>query len=578
MSVDKQKSIEAMRTFARDLERDQKAAGITDEKNDKKGKEPAVKKEEKKDEPKETPKLKAQKGPAIKVVPKKDKEVKPPKPKKKFVPDEKEDKKPEKKEKKEVKDTKPKRIPAFHELQKAVETNIKADEAKKEVPKPKKVKGIEPTKKVGGGTVITDTKKERRPLFKQIAKSFNEWVESVKKAFKPKKKNTYEVSQTNRRKGVVQKATSKTGTIFSADSDTLKEQIKARQRAEKHEEDDEDLSWSPFTEPGYPLLDGEEAESVDPRVMKVAVTKKTHTKPKPVIKTTDKIPELHEKKEEATLEELVEKTGIEIPPEPPKEAPEPKKKEKAPEPAPEPEEVPEPEVTEEESVPQKTLLEALRGFTLKDTNTLAMVLVGIVLAVVIFGIVLFRIFDIDDSAPEVTVEPDRAIYAGASLDVIKIKDRSFNEVLSQTNNVLIEKAGTREYQYARGDGEVLPSDVVMHLIQTNPTDGFANGVTSVRLVETDGDRRALILTTPDETMVRGGMLNWESTLLSDLGIILLAPNVPPNAGEFKDLQFGSLDVRALMFDGNPLLVYSIINETDVIITTNLDTLSPFSQN
>ena len=408
--ADKQKSLEAMRTFARDLEHDREASGMVDDaktKSDKKTPDDKDKKPEKKEEAKETPKLKAQKGPTIKAVPKKDKKDEPPK--KKFVPEKKEEKKEEKKlEKKEAKSPEPKRIPAFHELQKVVKTDIKTEKAKSEVPKAKKVKGIEPTKKVSGGTVITDTKKERRPLFAQIAKSFKQWLEGVKKSLKPKDKNTYEVSQTNRRKGVVQKATSKTGTIFSADRDTLREQIKARQRAEKHDEDDEDLSWSPYTEPGYPLLEGDEAESVDPRVTKVAVVKKTHAQPKPVIKSTDKIPELHEKKEEATLEALVEETGAEIPPEPEKKPvppppPEPKK-EPEPEPALEEIEAEEPEEVET-TAPSRSLTERLRSISLEDTNTLAMLLVGIVLAVVIFGIVLFRIFDVDDSRSFVPVAP-----------------------------------------------------------------------------------------------------------------------------------------------------------------------------
>ncbi len=578
MSADKQKSLEAMRTYARDLERERGDNDLPEEIKSKTAKkqQPVTETSEEKKDSKSKP------GPTITAVPKK-KEVKPvetpelPKVKK-------EEKKPKKKV---IKSPEPKHIPAFHELQKVVETNIKDESAKKETPKAKPVKGIEPTKKVGGGTVITDNKKDKKPLFAQMAKSFKEWVEGIKKALKPKPKNTYEVSQTNRRKGVVQKATSKSGAIFSADSDTLKEQIKARQRAEKHVQDDDDLSWSPYTEPGYPLLEGDEVESVDPRVTKVSVTKKTHAQPKPVIKTTDKIPELHEKKEEATLEALVEETGGEIPTEPIEETP-PQKEDFVPEE--EVQEVVEPEDVETEvseleeeseiEVPGQRLMERIRDISLKDTNTLAMLLVGIALAIVIFGIVLFRIFDVNDNnATEPPVVPERAIYSGATLDTIMIKSRSFNEVLVQTNSALIEvNSGTSEYKYVQGTGEVLPSDILMHLIQTNPSDGFANAVTSVRFIETNNESRAIILTTPDETTARGGMLNWEPTLLSDLGILLKTPNVPPNAGEFTDIQLGSLDVRALMFDGNPLLVYSVVNGSDVIIATNMETLSPFTGN
>ena len=180
MSTDKQKSIEAMRTFARDLERERAASGVIDDEkvSGKKavkdgGKDRVV--PETKTEAEETPKLKAQKGPDIKVSPEKESGVKSEKKKGFFSA------KKKLKKKKETKSPEPKSIPAFHELQKVVETNIKAEE-KKETPKVKPAKGIQPTKAVGGGTVITDTKKEKHPLFPQIAKSFKRWLASIKKS------------------------------------------------------------------------------------------------------------------------------------------------------------------------------------------------------------------------------------------------------------------------------------------------------------------------------------------------------------------------------------------------------------
>jgi hypothetical protein len=172
------------------------------------------------------------------------------------------------------------------------------------------------------------------------------------------------------------------------------------------------------------------------------------------------------------------------------------------------------------------------------------------------------------------------MYSGATLDSITISSRSFNEVVTKTNSALVEVPGdtNNEFKYVQGSGTPLSADVLMHLIQTDTSDGFANTVTSVRFVKASDRSRSLVLTTPDKAVTLGGMLNWESTLLSDLGPLLNAPSLPPNAGEFIDLQYGSLDVRALMFDGNPLLVYAIINESDVIIGSSLTILSPFSQN
>ncbi len=585
MNPDKKKSLEAMRTFARDLERERGTSTDADKGKDKKPGEEII----------ETAKLapaKSRVSSKPKPVPKKEKskkkkrEEKPiPKPKKKEKPIK--DKNPE-----------PKRIPAFHELQKVIQTDIDAT-TKKKVPIAKKVKGIEPTKPVAGGTVITDTKNKKRHFFTELTDSFKKWVAGIKKSLKPKKGNTYEVSQINRRKGVVQKATSKTGTIFSADNETLREQIKARQRAEKHDHDDEDLSWSPYTEPGYPLLEGDEAESVDPRVKKVSIVQKTHAAPKPVIKSTDKIPELYEKKEEATLEAIIEESGDELPPEPvakPKpQKPEPPKPKPQKETKPKPVEV-EVEVevekppaetgsiemeeieTEPEPIP---IIERLKNFSLEDTNTLAMLLVGIVLAIAIFGFVLFGIFNVGDkNQSDEVIIPEQAIYTGATLDSITLDNRSFNEILTKTNSTLLEEEGseTTEYRYAHGNNGALSSDVVMHLIQTDANDGFANTVTAVGFVKTSDRNRGIVLRATSETVTRGGMLNWELTLLSDVGDLLNLPSVPPNAGEFVDIQFKNHDVRALMFDNKPLLVYAIVNESDVIIASELSMLAAFVEN
>ncbi len=111
---------------------------------------------------------------------------------------------------------------------------------------------------ISGATIITDTKKDRFKLFPAIGESLKNWFKELQKTREQKKKPKYTVPETTRRKGVIQKATSQTGKITTADHETLQERI--RQRLEKEivgfgNEEETNITWTPKTEPGFPLLE-----------------------------------------------------------------------------------------------------------------------------------------------------------------------------------------------------------------------------------------------------------------------------------------------------------------------------------
>lgn len=478
-------------------------------------------------------------------------------------------------------------IPPFHELQKVVNKRVEEEKENRETkPIADRPKGITPKKPVAGGTVITDNKKARTPFFTSLKQSLQNWFTDVKKSLAPKKKNTYAVRPTERRKGVVQKATSKTGTIFSADNETLREQIKARQREKRHEQDD--ITWTPYTEPGFLLLEDEE-ESADPRVSKVSVTKKTHSSPKPVIKSTEKIPELRPEPEPLEVEERVDEVEeVEITPAPTHTQTEtPKVKESSATVAPTVQEDV-PEATEiiaeskpplEENVPEESW--TIDSVSLKDTNTLAMLLVGVLLGLGIIGFVLFAILDVGsttDTTPE--PPPEQALFMDATLKEILLVDRTFNSLVSSINSTIISEASdqTVEFTLINSRQEAVPPPVLMRLIKTQVSDGFADSITTVRFIRTAAGERAILLRSSDQTTARGGMLNWEETLLADVGLLLDTPDVPPNAGAFVDTQLGTLDVRALLFNETTLLVYALVNDTDVVIASDIAVLTDFAEN
>src|SRR3989338_6695969 len=140
-------------------------------------------------------------------------------------------------------------------------------------PAPKKplavpsLKPIAPTKKdptiimdnedAAAATIITDTKHEKFKLIPAIIKSISDWYLAKKQDYKAKKIPKYTVPDTTRRKGIIQKATSKTGKFASSDFSSIQERIlerKANAAAKALGDDEPDTIWTANTEPGFALL------------------------------------------------------------------------------------------------------------------------------------------------------------------------------------------------------------------------------------------------------------------------------------------------------------------------------------
>jgi hypothetical protein len=72
-----------------------------------------------------------------------------------------------------------------------------------------------------------------------------------------------------------------------------------------------------------------------------------------------------------------------------------------------------------------------------------------------------------------------------------------------------------------------------------------------------------------------GMLTWEKNLVEDLGPMFttstILKNIPVGSA-FTDLTDRNKDVRVLMFEENPVLLYSFYDNNMLIITDNIDIL------
>lgn len=86
-----------------------------------------------------------------------------------------------------------------------------------------------------------------------------------------------------------------------------------------------------------------------------------------------------------------------------------------------------------------------------------------------------------------------------------------------------------------------------------------------------GAKRVLIIELNSFENSYAGMLNWEESMPNDLKQVFSSEEKIVS-GAFKDLISKNKDVRALMFENEPVLLYSFFNNKYLIITEDLETL------
>lgn len=523
MSQDKQKSIAAMRTFARDLSRE-RGEEISD--TDKKDTvaEHVPKKHHHNDDHRAA-------APAPVAPPKKSDDAS---------------------------------IPAFHELNKKTP-------AAAAVPTPilgavtsKKPVGISPERAVSGGTIITDNKIAKKSFFVALSESTTAWIKNLQKQFKRKKKPTYSVTSTERRKGVVQKATSKSGAIFSADKQELREIIKKRQRdAEQKQEDDthEDaIEWTPFTEPGFLLLDGAHEEiiasgSPAPKKPVVTVTpKQTAAKidfvpPPPTVAPVTSTPPVPAP--------VIAPTEPDVSANPPLQPIYTEPVETVVTTAPARQPIRASKELEPESTTPWWSLAHLYNLS---TNEMTVLAVAALIVLTVGGYVGITI-----ATPDTSLTPDSPVpvLSLTSTPLIAITATS-------SKNIFAEIAATQtstvpaELYFAEQTGE-RSGIVVLQTLINDRGDIFIQTADVVRIITAADGSRVLIVRVTDTINARGGLLDWEPTLYRDIAPILSGRDTMSAPIPFTDSVISGVDVRTLSTDTQSLLVYGFVDDRTVII-------------
>ncbi len=104
-----------------------------------------------------------------------------------------------------------------------------------------------------GATIITDNKRNRFRFFPAVKRALTDWFSNYQEEQRQKKIPKYVVPDAEIRKGVIQKATSKTGRFATSDFSSIQDRIRQREEYEKRMEH---VTWTPNTDVGYSLLPG----------------------------------------------------------------------------------------------------------------------------------------------------------------------------------------------------------------------------------------------------------------------------------------------------------------------------------
>ncbi len=435
-----------------------------------------------------------------------------------------------------------------------------------------------------GGTVITDNKKTTPGFFASVFDSLNTWLNANKKkrAETPK----YTVIDSERRKGVIQKATTKSGSIFTADSETLAEEVRRRQSNDipSKNASETDISWTPNTEPGYPLLTGAttnvtvefKKRSIPEPIMVEPVVIQT---PPPPLVVREKVA----KPEKVVEPEITIAEPVVIPPPEivtPREVPSwaTQSSIESQDPAIEPESTDIAVVSPllqtndtEEPLYELTTPEAhykirsIGDVAKINTNSLSLGVVGAVAGLVVLIFIIRTLFTfVTDSNPLVTLEAAKPLLEKATVIDTEISIQSNDALLIALSQTDTDLPGTRELRLIMNDSSIITKDGTAAMAGLSGSSRFVQTATDIRFAHI-GTKRGIIAKVSDPTNALGTLLEWEPTIASALAPLFGTP-LPASPVTFTDERLEGVDVRVATLDNGGYVVYGFIDQNTIVIT------------
>lgn len=423
--------------------------------------------------------------------------------------------------------------------------------------------------KTGGGKIITDNKNNRVKLLPALFTSFNTWLSTTLTSLKKKEPPKYTVTDAERRKGVIQKSTTKTGSIFTADNETLKEEIRRRQlQSVSPAPHKNDITWTPNTEVGYPLLESASRPPIKttnvqvdfkrqtvasaPVIVESPVPEAIVPPPAPAVVAPPEIiiPEVIAPPEKTIRSELEldpvivtvepEQPVYEVPYTPP---------------------------------PQPTAPKARWSFDLQkikglNTNTQTIVIVGLIGGIILMIFIVRGILNITSSdLPTIeTVAPAEPITTVTSVTDLTLAALTKNDLLRAIASTPATSQTVSEFRFVDNSGAPINTQVLLQSFAFTTNPNFTQSVIDLHLV-TVGSQKALVFKVVDPTTVFGALLEWEPVMLAELSGVFGLSTLPANES-FTDATIGQRDVRTLMAGGEQVLVYGFTDINVVVITEN----------
>jgi hypothetical protein len=408
----------------------------------------------------------------------------------------------------------------------------------------------------GNATIIRDTKHNRFHLFPAIGSSLKQWFLDFKDKYLTKKAPKYTVPETTLRKGVIQKATSKTGKIATFDHSSLQERI--RERRDRVTPKEPTTTWTANTEPGYLLLEEGETISnvqVEPRKSFRTVPTPKPVEPLPVVPPPPPAPVVTEPTPEPVTTPVIETEIIEPVPELPV--------------------IVSDEEPEMETSPVNEGTTPLRRWLFGvNTNLMSLGVAGIVMALLITGTVGFFWFRSQISTDNLSLTPNHPSLLEAPLKIVYAEELT-EEALHNLIKAELAKSDSTVMQLgvvATKDGTVLlPVPAILEAMDFKVSAVFSRSIATLYFGSLRQNTAFIVFKATDLTTARGGMLAWEDSLYEDTLSILAqgasARNLPTKAG-FTDAVIEGVDTRVLKTeDGEEYLAYSLTKNNIVIITT-----------
>ncbi len=196
-----------------------------------------------------------------------------------------------------------------------------------------------------------------------------------------------------------------------------------------------------------------------------------------------------------------------------------------------------------------------------------------------------------NTSTQVQTHLDKSMFFVEKRQKIDLADRPPHQLLEFLSNVrgssfFVPGTATELYATKVLDPKTIQQETVVkhlsakeffHTLFTSAPKGFTDYISDPYMfgiyVTDSGNNPFIVTTVSSYNYAFSGILEWEKTMLSDTSPLFSDAHKQPTKNQFIDEVYNNMDLRVLYSDTHkPLLLYSFINNSTLIITTDKKTL------